>query len=100
MNYGDYLQSDYWKKRRNIFISQTHKRCFICRNRNINSLEVHHKRYKNKRGQSILYNERHQDFRLLCHVCHTKIHKYGLDEVLAQNKMKRTALRDLLYSLE
>ena len=88
---------NYWKQRRKEFRKNTHNRCFICRdNRN---LDTHHKRYKNKKGESILFNERHQDLRLLCRTCHFKIHKYNLKEYLTNNIIKRRELRDFLKKL-
>ncbi len=97
MSYQDYLNSDYWKKRRVEFKSKTHKRCYICHAKE--SLQVHHKRYV-REGKSILFHERHQDFRLLCSDCHRKIHQYGYMEKLAKNQIKRRELRDILSNLK
>lgn len=93
MNYKDYLKSDYWKKRRLEFKSKTHLRCYLCRSKE--NLQVHHKRYT-RNGKSILFKEKHTDFRLLCKQCHSAVHKLGLMETLAKNLMPRRKIRDLI----
>lgn len=92
MKYQDYLKSEYWKKRRAEFKSKTHNRCYICHSKE--KLHVHHKRYK-RNGESILFKERHTDFRLLCSECHRKIHKYKLEEILAGNQSKAASVEGL-----
>lgn len=97
MNYNEYLKTKHWRETRNKFKSKTWNRCFICRNKD-SVLDVHHKRYK-RYGSSILFNEKHNDLRLLCRDCHIKIHRFCLEEILAKNIIKRTKLRDLLRDL-
>lgn len=93
MNYKDYLRSDHWKKRRQRFIKNTHKRCFICRAKNV-VFHVHHKRYTN------LGNEKHNDLRLLCEKCHNTVHKHHLEEYLVNGTVKRRILRDWIKRLD
>lgn len=96
MKYSEYLQTTYWKQRRETFRQKTHNRCYICRAKNT-ELHTHHKRYT-RNGRSILFNELHTDFRLLCKNCHYKLHKYKLEKCLI-NGTKRTLLRDTLKKL-
>lgn len=97
MNYKEYLQSDYWKQRRLKFISKTHHRCYLCRVKD--NLQVHHKRYK-RNNKSILFNERHHDFRLLCGRCHNSLHKLGLMWHLNSGKIKRKVTLQLILDNE
>lgn len=94
MKYKDYLQTKYWKERRKEFKSKTWQRCFICRNKNC-QFDVHHKRYE-RNGKSILFNEKHTDFRLLCRRCHTAIHVMKLEKQLESNLLKRRHIRDII----
>ena len=98
MNYKNYLKTEHWKEIRLKFKSKTWNRCYICRNKD-DILDVHHKRYQ-RGGKSILFEEKHTDLRLLCRKCHTKIHKFGLEKILAGNLMRRRELRDLLLRLK
>ena len=98
MSYREYLQSEYWRTRRQEFKSNTWLRCFICRNKEA-KFNVHHKRYVDKIGASVLFKEKHTDLRLLCESCHHKIHKYHLEDYLRNNKVRRVVLRDLLRSI-
>jgi aspartate oxidase len=92
MEYGKYLQTEHWKKRRKEFRNKTWNRCFICRNKE--GLQVHHKRYNN------LFKEKHTDLRLLCDDCHRKIHKYKLIDILRTMSVKRVILRDWLKNFK
>ena len=93
MDYKQYLQTNHWKITREKFKSKTWRHCYICHSKEY--LQVHHKRYR-VNGVSILFHEKHTDFRLLCRNCHGKIHKYKLEILLYDNKTKRRALRDML----
>lgn len=98
MNYKNYLKTSYWKDIRKGFWKKSHKRCFLCRKKV--DLQLHHKRYKDKYGDSILFREGRRDFRLLCKDCHKKIHQYHLENYLINNKIKRRELRDFILELE
>ena len=103
MIYKDYLKTNHWKTIRKEFWERSQKRCFLCHKKN--DLHLHHKRYRryekfgDPKGYSILFKERHQDFRLLCKDCHRKIHKYQLEEILAKGKVKRKVLRNWIKKL-
>ena len=90
MSYNNYLKSTHWKNTRNNFRAK--RRCFICRKKE--GLNLHHKRYTS------LGFEKQRDLRWLCSECHNKIHKYKLEDVLRQMKIKRVVLRSWLKSLE
>ena len=96
--YANYLSSAHWQDRRNRFISATHKRCFICRTKNL-PFHVHHKRYR-RGGISVLGAERHTDLRLLCNRCHYLLHANNLERCLTDSTTKRRTLRDLLLTIE
>ena len=93
MLYRDYLKTDYWKERRAEFKKHTKNRCWLCHSRD--NLQVHHKRYERK-GRSILFQERHADLRLLCGRCHKQIHDKGLMKIFAQGCLKRKMIRDFI----
>ena len=97
VNYNTYLQGNYWKERRKIFRNKTWNRCYICHSKK--ELQTHHKRYI-RNNISILFNEKHSDLRLLCKICHFKLHKYKLEYMLIGNKIKRRWLRDYLKKLK
>lgn len=71
--YRQYLKTDHWEKLRKRFVRRAGYQCQICGS-NIN-LQVHHKRYMNKDGTSILFNERGKDLQVLCSVCHCRAHE-------------------------
>lgn len=64
--YRKYLQSDWWKQRRNEIVEQR-KVCEICGSSK--NLEVHHLTYEN------IGHEKDEDLKLLCCKCHRKVHK-------------------------
>lgn len=64
-NYNYYLNSNWWKKRRQEILNQR-KVCEICGSDN--NLQVHHLNYKR------LGKEDNKDLMLLCDNCHRKVH--------------------------
>jgi hypothetical protein len=65
MNYGDYLKSADWKRKRAKKFSRK-RRCAICGA--VENLQVHHLNYKN------LYDVVNSDLRVLCERCHKTTH--------------------------
>ena len=65
--YYNYLKSVKWKNKRKLVIEDRDGKCEICNSKE--KLEVHHLTYKN------IFNEPLCDLQLLCHQCHSKIHK-------------------------
>lgn len=73
MPYGEYLQSEHWKKVRNIALRHAHFRCQLC---NVSGqLHVHHRSYVH-RGEEQYYME---DVITLCRDCHAKHHDIEAD---------------------
>ena len=77
MEYSSYLQTEHWKITRELKIKEKLK-CWVCgSNKN---LIVHHKRYKNKDGSSVLFKEDLKGLVVLCSSCHRLVHYYfGID---------------------
>jgi predicted HNH restriction endonuclease len=70
--YSDYLKTGHWLAIKKKKLRQTRFMCEECGGKE--RLQVHHKRYKNNKGKSILYNERMRDLIVLCENCHKRIH--------------------------
>ena len=67
--YSEYLLSRHWKaKRRHIFEIRKHT-CEICNKHLTTRFEVHHLSY------SSIGDEPDTDLQLLCHKCHTELHR-------------------------
>lgn len=73
MEYNQYLQTKHWQETRSSKL-EIKPYCQICTE--IKLLQIHHKRYKNKEGQTILYKEKLTDLITLCASCHRLIHAY------------------------
>lgn len=71
--YGLYLQTDHWLELRDRKMKRN-PICEMCKN--AEATEVHHIRYVDDSGKSILYREKLKDLVSLCHNCHKKIHGY------------------------
>jgi 5-methylcytosine-specific restriction endonuclease McrA len=80
--YQDYLTSRHWQDTRKMKLEHRGF-CQICGE--VNKLHVHHKKYTDKYGHNILYNERIEDLMTLCPSCHSLWHKY-ITEVRKPNK--------------
>lgn len=85
-DYQEYLESAEWKKKREAALHRC-RECVVCGNET--HLVVHHLRYKNSKGKSILGKETKKDLVTLCWDCHTKLHKqygrgasFGIDEIV------------------
>lgn len=65
-SYQDYLQSDYWKKKRDWILEAKGNCCEVCGSHN--NLEVHHKDY------SSVGNENQHDVQVLCKTHHQEAH--------------------------
>jgi len=69
-SYQEYLNSDLWKSKRELFIGEKwaeNSRCADCGSKN--NLCLHHKTYE------CVGNERQKDLIVLCKKCHKKRHK-------------------------
>lgn len=93
MAYKDYLQSDYWRNRRQQIIDK-YKGCQICSS--YCRLEVHHRYYSNGSEKRILGKEPDYLLILLCHECHNLWHNmYGKVKMRADKikKIKKQLLK-------
>ena len=72
--YRLYLRTPHWKRMRRRAIVFANYRCITCRSDK--RLEVHHLRYRDERGRSILWREKMSDLQVLCHSCHAKVGGY------------------------
>lgn len=87
MSYNNYLKTFHWMKMKHSLYSKYNK-CFFCRSKI--GLNIHHRRYKTKKGRSILFREREADLLVVCNVCHKTIHdRYGTKEL--SNKVIKIA---------
>ena len=66
-SYDNFLASDWWKMKREAIFEAKGKKCEICGSKF--RVEIHHKTYQH------LGNERLDDVLVVCHSCHSKIHK-------------------------
>lgn len=83
MQYEVYLKTDHWKNLR-LQKLQDKPLCQICGT--AIGLHVHHKKYTDKLGNSILFNENLTDLITLCGSCHRLVHAYFGIEVKKINK--------------
>ena len=67
--YMTFLQTDYWKKVRDLVLKRDKNTCQGCGNTKY--LQVHHKTYKNHLNEL----ENLQDLITLCRICHKNEHK-------------------------
>ena len=67
-SYQDYLDSDMWKDKKRIFLSNVGRKCCHKCGTKI-GLNIHHKHYEN------LGNESSKDLVILCFKCHEEEHK-------------------------
>ena len=68
--YGEFLQSEYWKKTRLKAMKRDNFKCTVCGS--AGKLEVHHTTYKHCGLEYLHMN----DLLTLCISCHTMAHKY------------------------
>jgi len=83
--YQEYLNSDIWKQQKAKFLSGN-PRCARCGR--TTRLVLHHLRYEDKDGESILGRETKDDLVVLCWDCHNGLHKkygrgasFGLEQI-------------------
>lgn len=69
-DYKAYLQTPYWKRRREDKLRAVGHRCQLC-NRGSVTLDVHHRTYER------LGNELDEDLTVLCRDCHSIHHRFG-----------------------
>lgn len=65
-NYGEYLQSEHWKRTRKRKLASTGGKCERCGKA---AWQVHHKHYRT------LWSERNGDLESVCGGCHEKAHE-------------------------
>jgi hypothetical protein len=68
--YEEYLQTPYWKRRREDKLRAVGRTCQLC-NRGSVTLDVHHRTYER------LGNELDEDLTVLCRDCHSIYHRLG-----------------------
>lgn len=73
MQYQEYLQTPHWKDKRIAKLAKNPV-CRICKSSE--GLNIHHKFYKDRDGNSSLFNERRVDLITLCASCHKLWHLY------------------------
>lgn len=87
MQYNLYLQSDHWQERRKLKLLDK-PLCQICKSSF--NLNIHHKKYNDKNGDSILFHEKNTRLITLCASCHRFVHKYfGIDVKKINKKICR-----------
>ena len=64
-NYGKYLKSEAWRKKRTTILKKAGYRCRRC---GVRATEVHHENYKR------VFNEKLSDLTAICRSCHQKVH--------------------------
>jgi len=72
-SYADYLQTEHWRMRREMALSQAGSKCQVCAARD--SLDVHHNDYSRLGGELMT------DIVVLCHSCHTLFHEAQNGEI-------------------
>jgi len=77
MDYGDYLKTGWWKRRRIMKLKESKNRCEKCGSRK--HLKVHHKTYFRLGG------EKRKDLEVLCSECHSNEHS---DIIQAKKNIK------------
>ena len=69
--YRIYLQSDHWKKLRQLKLEQSGRQCKICESKE--NIDVHHLQYHN------IYDVCLGDLQVLCRFCHKLCHSFKLN---------------------
>ena len=73
IDYNDYLKSDHWRiRKQKLYKDPQNQACQRCGS--TKNLQVHHKRYRNKYGKVILFEEHQSALTVLCRECHEKEH--------------------------
>lgn len=73
VDYNSYLKSEHWKtKKEKLYRKKKNQYCRKCGS--TKNLQVHHKTYKTKYGQSVLFEESLGKLVVLCRKCHNKLH--------------------------
>ena len=80
--YKNYLNSYHWKNLRR-FMYERYDRCYFCYSKK--NLNVHHTKYKGKKGKSVLFNENPRTLLVLCNDCHQKWHSLVKNKVYDLN---------------
>jgi hypothetical protein len=87
MSYKNYLETPNWKVAKSKFYKKYNpKKCFLCDKRG--KLSVHHTKYKDKNGRSLLFREPSEILVGLCDKCHKTLH-----ECIGNTPHKRSFLK-------
>ena len=89
--YPEYLQTDWWKGRRDKALHRARERCELCHG-TAHPLEVHHTTYE-RRGR-----ENPDDLVVLCRRCHQHVEDNGLGRVPRHELLR--SRREFLHSPE
>ena len=79
VNYDRYVKSDLFEKRKESYLNYTDYHCQICGKELHKGATLHHMRYKNDWGMSLVGRERINDVCVIHSNCH---HNYHLSESL------------------
>lgn len=83
-DYGEYLQTDYWRDLRKVTAYLHDYKCDVCgKQTELSKANIHHKTYKN------IGNEYTSDLMYLCRKCHETLHKAETKEKPKKKKKKR-----------
>lgn len=86
MSYKQYLKTHHWKDTRASKLTQQ-PNCEFCNTSN--NLVVHHNKYRNKHGESLLYNEPLNILFTLCNSCHFLWHNVHGTKRIKRGYIKR-----------
>lgn len=75
IDYDWYLTTKHWKRIRKKAIKNADYHCQLCGTYR-GKFNVHHNRYYDSGGNSILFNEKKSDVIYVCERCHKTIHYY------------------------
>lgn len=75
IDYDKYLNSKHWKRIRTKIIKRADYHCQLCGTYR-GTFNVHHNRYYDNKGNSILFHEKPSDLIYVCSKCHSVIHKF------------------------
>ena len=76
VDYKDYItNSPVWQEKRQQKLMEANYTCELCKDSGAHvELHIHHKRYKDTKGKTILGREKMSDLLCVCKECHEKIH--------------------------
>ncbi|MZK53315.1 hypothetical protein [Clostridium beijerinckii] len=75
IDYNLYLKTSHWKRVSHKAIKRANYHCQLCGTYK-GVFNVHHNRYYDNKGNSILFHEKPSDLICVCNRCHKTIHHY------------------------